>query len=453
MSGRSLSVMLVSICITTFEVSHAEQWPGETGTKLTVEKTAEAKITPVLEKKTDESKVPTATSTPTPVPTPPAQTSQSKKKIESLEARLKVLEALIPKTTGEEADRVPASLRRDSLTEREETKSSDLVISAIIEVGYSAFSDYSKVSGSDITNDTVQIDIEKKLSDITAARITLVHKDGGDPDNKAFDVDEAFFILGKETGLFLKAGKIFVGSGNFNSEFISNPFTQDLAETNENAVAVGFRTETTELNVYTFNGDSNKMDSANKVRSFGAHLESTHKLSETELKGTVSYLNNIAEADALGTTDVFTDKNADTEVNDLNKLTQSVVVGLDAENEYFVAHAEWFSTLAGFDKSDLDWNGEDARVTALKLEAGVKTKLFEKDSLFMVGYQTSKEALKIGLPELRWLAGLKVNIQENVELSYEFKYDEDYGLSETSGGFTGTGGYAHTHSVLVGLSF
>ncbi len=353
---------------------------------------------------------------------------------------------------SENSDRAPASLRRDSLTEREETTSRELSISGIIEVGFSVFKNFDKSQGSDITNDTVQIDIEKKISELATARITLLHEDGSDPDTKSVGVDEAFILLEKES-LFLKAGKFYVGAGNFKSEFISDPVTLELAETNENALAIGYRTALGEVSVFTFNGDTGKADQSDRVRSFGAHIESNFQRGSTTLNATISYMSNIAESDSLGQPGIFSDKNADAQTNDLSELTQSLTAGFDAENESFVLHAEYFLTLGNFDKSDLDWSGQDAQISALKLEAGLKSKVSEKEVLFLLGYQSSEEALLLGLPQVRWLTGAKLSVEENIEVSYEFKYEEDYSRSSRSGAESGTGGFANTHSVLLGLSF
>jgi hypothetical protein len=373
----------------------------------------------------------------------------STQRLEDLEARIRALET----NRVSDANRVPASLQRDAKTDREEPTAKDVKVSGIIEVGFTLQRDYNKDSTSDITNDTAQIDIEKRISDIVSGRITLLHEDSGEKDDGGIAVDEAVLTLGKEIGLYLHAGKMYVPFGNFDSEFVSDPTTLEIGETNENAVLVGYRWEHLSVSAYGFNGDSQKDGQENKVNGMGANIAAEFGRGPHKFKSSLGYINNLADTDGMNSVDIFADKNSDASVNDLVHQVSGLSVGLDYDSSFMLAHAEWITALEAYDPTDLNWNGKGARVGAYKLELGSKHNILEKETMFLLGYQSTRQLLKAGLAKDRWMGGVKIQALENLQLSYEFKYETDYSTMECSSGVCGTGGFATAHSLLLSVEF
>ncbi|MFC1498503.1 LbtU family siderophore porin [Verrucomicrobiota bacterium] len=126
---------------------------------------------------------------------------------------------------------------------------------------------------SDIVLTTFELGIEAELNEWVQGRALLLwEEDGTEP----VDLDEAMIVLGGNEAFpaYLKVGKIYVPFGTFNSHFISDPLTLELAETRESAVLAGFASDLLDISAGAFNGDADEHnDKANDV--FAALSERT----------------------------------------------------------------------------------------------------------------------------------------------------------------------------------
>jgi len=80
------------------------------------------------------------------------------------------------------------------------------------------------------------------------------------------------------------------------------------------------------------------------------------------------------------------------------------------------------------------------------LEAGYQFDLLGKEAQIALGYQGTREALALALPETRGLVAFDLGIYQYTTLQLEWVLDKDYG--ESAGG-TGNSGNTFTAQIAV----
>ena len=147
---------------------------------------------------------------------------------------------------------------------------------------------------SDFSLATVELGVDVKIMEHVSGFALFKYED----DEDVF-VDEGFILLeGNEAfPLYLKAGKLYVPFGKFESNMISDPLTLELGETRETAVEIGFSHYGFYSAVYAFNGDVDKEDEENHIDNFGAALGYAMETEAFTLDVGVSWINNIVDAD------------------------------------------------------------------------------------------------------------------------------------------------------------
>ena len=118
------------------------------------------------------------------------------------------------------------------------------------------------------------------------------------------DLDEGTLTLGgtENFPFFLVGGRFYIPFGMYNSHFITDPLTLELGESRESSVMVGFANDMFELKAGAFNGEVSQSRTHDTINSFYGCVNVTIPpkwLRGLELRGGISYTNNIAESDNL----------------------------------------------------------------------------------------------------------------------------------------------------------
>lgn len=112
-----------------------------------------------------------------------------------------------------------------------------LTISGLIEVegtaGKVKNNDGSSDDASDLTLATAQLGFEGRVNEQVGGNIILLYEEGGE-----LEIDEAAIRLEQGRGS-LRAGRLYLPFGAFNSHFISDPLTLELGETRQTALVLG----------------------------------------------------------------------------------------------------------------------------------------------------------------------------------------------------------------------
>ena len=120
----------------------------------------------------------------------------------------------------------------------------------------------SKIGGenqSDILLATVAFDVEAAMNDWLLGHIGLLWEQYSREDD---NIDEAYIALGASDDIpfYVVAGRFYQPVGNFESAFISDPFTLELVEMNTESVMAGYGNGWMDFNVGALKGDVQKSD-------------------------------------------------------------------------------------------------------------------------------------------------------------------------------------------------
>lgn len=111
------------------------------------------------------------------------------------------------------------------------------------------------VSESDITLATVELTADADVTAGVSGHLGLLWEEDVTEENI---LDEGYLSFGSTESVpfYLTAGKMYLPFGNFESVFVSDPLTLELAEIRETAALVGYATGWVDFNAGAFNGDS-----------------------------------------------------------------------------------------------------------------------------------------------------------------------------------------------------
>lgn len=298
-----------------------------------------------------------------------------------------------------------------------------VTLSGLVEIE-ATYEEVDDENSSDIAVATVELGIEAKINPWVSSNVLLKYEDTGEEDDEKVFVDEAFITLANESVPYsLKAGRLYVPFGNFETQLISDPLVLDLGEARETALQLGFAQNGIYANAYLFNGDTQKADSENNIDQYGVNLGYTFEGTVNADIG-VGYINNLA--DSNGITDALPDSEA----------LADYIAGLNVygvvEYQNFRFMAEYVGALDEFAVNELAFDAQGATPNAWHVELGYTTTLGGKETTFALGYDATDEALGLELPEKRMLAAVSVSIFENTALAFEWAHSEDY--AEDDGG-------------------
>ncbi len=290
---------------------------------------------------------------------------------------------------------------------------------------------------SDVTAATAELGVDAVAAEWANAHIVLLHEE----DETDFEVDEAVLTIANPgvSPLFAAAGRMYVPFGNFETHLVSDPLTLELGETRESVLQLGFETGGAYGSVYTFNGEVEEAASRDHVGHYGANLGYNKESEALGLDLAIGYLSSIADSDGLQDT--------------LGGVELDDRVG--GAGAYAVLHAgpfsligEYITAAERFAARELNFNGTGARPAAWNLEAAFQFELAGRKAALASAWQGTEEALELGLPENRLLAGVSVRILENTSLSLEWAREEDYGT-----GTGGTGEKADSFTLQLAAEF
>lgn len=290
------------------------------------------------------------------------------------------------------------------------------------------------VSESDIALATVELAVDAKISEASAAHVLFLYEDG-----EELLVDEATITLGNtETQpLYLTAGRMYVPFGNYESRMVSDPLTLEIGETQEDVVQVGVEAAGFYASVYTFKGDTaNGGDDL--VEHYGANAGFSFESDGASVGGGGGWISSIQDSDGLTAA--------------ITEVTGSMVVADYVEG--YAAHL-----LAAFGPvtligeyvgagDDIIATEPNSRIRAFNVEAGVSFPLAGREAGLAVGYQETAEALWAGAPEKRILVAGAIEVMDGATLALEWLSAEDYGPADG-----GTGSDWEVYTLQLAAEF
>jgi len=270
---------------------------------------------------------------------------------------------------------------------------------------------------SDVSLATAEIDIDAEITKNVDAHVAFLYKEGEEDGHVI--VDEGFISIntGDSYVVNVKAGKMYVPFGSYESHFITDPTTVTLGETNDTAVVAGFENSQFELSAGIFKGavkETGKDDNINSFVGSAVYTLPENTLPGVGLRFGASYLSSLATSDTLQGLTTTSGEVVDTVAG------VSGFVSLSIQDRFFF-NAEYLSALDDFNLNDFSftdadnlqpkaWNFELAAAVMPDLELALK---LEGSDEF------GSEA-----PEKQYGAALLYGLFENTSLNFEYLYGE-----------------------------
>lgn len=287
-------------------------------------------------------------------------------------------------------------------------------------------------------------------------------------DSRVF-VNKAFIVLGDFTksGIYSSFGQMYVPFGVYATTMVSSPLTKILARTLARPLVIGYKSQTQNsftATGYIFKGPSH-VSSVSHVNNGGLNLSFSYRPGGAHYGAVLGagVIGNIADSVGMqftgnNTTNavLFGGFGGPTEIvpNPIpNPADPNDLVEIDSGNEHLVHRVpaydfnvkvsvgdnlqligEYIFASTDFSAQDLEINGEGAKPQALNLEAVYNMPWFVNPTSISAGYQMSKDALAIGLPQKRYSVAINRSFWKNTLQSLEFRHDIDYPDDDTSGG-------------------
>jgi len=167
------------------------------------------------------------------------------------------------------------------------------------EFGYSSLEDFKT---SDFTLATVELGVDATLNSNLFGKVLLLYEQG--ENNENIVVDEGFITIGVPIelpfNLSFALGRIGIPFGEFNSHFISDPFTLKIGEKKDTAFLVSIELhEIIDLSVALYNEKININQSDDHINDIASRLALTLPEGDINLSLGGSFITNMVGTDGL----------------------------------------------------------------------------------------------------------------------------------------------------------
>lgn len=325
----------------------------------------------------------------------------------------------------------------------------------------------------DLTLGSSELDVAAALNQNVEAYIAIAY-DASPPEvgprinNSAFNLNMGFVNIGNldKTPFYFTAGQLYVPFGRYSSSMISSPVTLDMARTKTRPFILGYKSQDETgpfISTYIYRSDTTL------GRAGVGGVNAGYSYAFDEIRGEVgaSYISSINDAAGMQSTaanpGTFGGFGSLLNGNESVRKTQAVDVYGNLGYDRFNFAAEWVGAIEAFRAQDLSFNGRGAQPQALQTEIDVTFKAFNRPSSIGVGYQWTKDALALNLPEQRFIGVFNISIWKDTVESIEYRHEIDYGPNQFANGAApagvinaptlGTGGTSDTVSAQIGVYF
>jgi len=334
-------------------------------------------------------------------------------------------------------------------------------------------STYGGNSTADLTLGSSELDVAAALNRNVEAYIAIAY-DASPPsvgprvNNSAFNLNLGFVNIGNldASPWYFTAGQLYVPFGRYASSMISSPLTMTLARTKTRPFILGYKSQEDSgpfAAAYIYRSDT----TLGKSGVGGVNLG--YVIQQGKLTGELgaSYISSIDDAAGMQNTGAIfgTFGGFGALLNGSEAVRKTQALGFHSNLGYdrFNFAVEWVGAIETFREQDLSFNGRGAKPQALQTEIDMTFRAFNRPSSIGVGYQWSKEALALNLPQQRFIGVFNISIWKDTLESLEYRHDIDYGSNQFANGAAspgtvnlntyGTGNSADTVSAQIGVFF
>ena len=267
---------------------------------------------------------------------------------------------------------------------------------------------------------TVALGLELRAGNRASGRVVVDY----DGDTDEIGMDEAHVTLGggETQPFFLTAGRLYAPFGDFSTTMIQDPFTQALGEINEEGAVAGWSAHGLSLALFVSNGPDHTGDNR-ADHGFGASLEYEQENERHGFRVGGGWVSNLADADSVHGALACT---ADNRIR-LDRRVAGLNLHAGLRHGSLSLHTELVAALGSFTADELAWSGTGARPTAWSSELAWATLLKGHETTLALGFQQTREAAALELPEQRVSVSAAVALFAGTTLQLEYAQDADSG--------------------------
>lgn len=290
--------------------------------------------------------------------------------------------------------------------------------SGLLEVEAGAGDDFAGEDSSDIVLATVELAADARINEYVSTHLLLLFEEETPED---VEIDEgAISFAHPDSDWGATFGRVYVPFGAFETVLVSDPLPLELGETLETVAMVEHDAGSFYGAVYAFNGDTSDGGDS-MIEEFGLNVGLRGEGDGLHYDVGAGYLSSLGDSDALSLA------NVEDRVGSFDVYTR-IATGP------FTLMAEYVTATDAFQPAELAFGGGGAEPAAFQLELAHDFGGAELPATASVSVQGTDEAVALGLPETRFLAGVSVEPWAATSVSLEWAHDEDY---DTADGGTG----------------
>ena len=299
-----------------------------------------------------------------------------------------------------------------------------------------------------------ELDVAAVLNDKVEAFMGIVY-DAAPPSvggqrvaNSAFGLSLGFINIGNldDTPFYFTAGQLYAPFGRYSSSMVSAPLPLMLGRTLTRPFILGYKSQENSgpyVAIYAFKSDTTLNSSGIGGVNIG-YLVQTAKVFGDFGAGLIA---NIADSNQMqfngansgNSSNVFggfaSAANGNEEISQIPGVDAHANISMDRYN----FAAEWVCATRPFRARDLSFNGSGAQPQAGQLEGSVTFKIFDKPASVGLGYQWTKQALALQLPQQRATGVFNISMWKDTVESIEYRHDINFNANQYANGAAPTG--------------
>lgn len=333
-----------------------------------------------------------------------------------------------------------------------------LEISGQLNMQVNATRPYDGDTTSDINLSTAELDFQALINPWFTGFLSFIYNslepsDGGNRvTNSTVLVDNAFITIGNlnQSPFYMTMGQIYVPFGQFDSYMISNSTPKTLFRTLARPILFGYQSQGDVGpygTVYVFRDDIQTgmvspdgvvESSSDHLKTVGADLGYVFEIGKLLTDVRVSYISNVADSLGMQFTGAPSSRFEGFGISGVNEVIEHRVPGVDVLGEFFYEDfaliAEYATATREFSPVNLSFNGDGAQPQALHVEGVYTFDMWARPSSLAIGYDHTRDALGLNVPESRASITLNTSIWRNTLASLEFRHDTNYDGDDTASG-------------------
>ena len=317
----------------------------------------------------------------------------------------------------------------------------EVKFSGLLEVEINSLETFTGVKSSDIVLARLELGMDASVSDRVSIHVLTLHEDG---ETEPMEVDEATITFVRSGKSYIKAGRMYVPFGVFETNMISDPLTLELAETRETVLQFGYFGEAYG-SFYVFNGDTIESGVEDKIEHYGFNFGIIRNLPSERINAGIGYISSLGDSDVVS--------NFLTGGSGGSATVTEYVGGASIYYNYvsgsFNFFIEYIEATDAFDAARFGFNGANAEPNAINIEIGQSS----GNTTWAFAVQETEQALALGLPESRKMLSYTNQIAKATTFSIEFIKETDYAVGTSGGTGVGTGATVRTITLQLAAKF